>query len=81
MGKIDIKKMKCWCEAIDWDKVIEQYPDEARTRDFHNCGKDTITTKLSECYNYKTHRDFDVSKRCPECGDFSCCYFLHIEDC
>jgi len=28
----------------------------------------------------KTHRDIDVSKTCPECGDCRCPYFLYIGD-
>lgn len=30
-------KLQCWCEGLDWDKVVEQFPDQARVRDGHNC--------------------------------------------
>jgi hypothetical protein len=31
------KEFECWCQYLDWDKIIEQYPDQARIRDYHNC--------------------------------------------
>lgn len=37
MSKKFIKNMKCWCQGLNWDKIIEEFPDQARIRDWHNC--------------------------------------------
>ncbi len=38
----------CWCQGLDWDKVIFEYPDQARVYAMHNCELDSQNTKKEE---------------------------------
>lgn len=37
-------ELTCWCQGLDWDKIIFEYPDEARTYAMHNCKLDSQNT-------------------------------------